>query len=67
MKGGTAGQLADTPEHDPTPALGARARPDFRHWRTICLRRQDLNPTQRIADVLAYRQSEVLCESQQSV
>ena len=31
----------DTPEHDSTPAPGARARPDFRHWRTICLRRQD--------------------------
>ena len=38
-KGGTAGQ--PTPEHDSTPAAGARARPDFRHWRTICLRRQD--------------------------
>jgi hypothetical protein len=41
-KGGTAGQLAasldpDIPEHDSTPAPGARARPDFRHWRTIGL------------------------------
>jgi hypothetical protein len=39
QKGGTAGQLCK--EHDPTPAPGARARPDFRRWRTICLRRQD--------------------------
>jgi len=47
MKGGTAGRCSAStrifpiPEHDSTPAPGARARPDFRHWHTICLQRQD--------------------------